>query len=591
MPESSNRLSRFWQELKRRRVIHVITVYATSAFVIIELVGNLAEPLNLPGRLPTIIIIILAAGFPLAVILSWLYDLTSEGVEKTKPLSEIEDGDKRAIPNAWKIATYVSFVVIIGLVVLNVMGGSKQLRAGEIQSMVILPFGNFSGDVQLDRYVDGLHAKLIGDMQQISGWDVLNRTSSYAYKDVDMRVHDIALELDADAVVETEVMCLGDSICIQIKVISGFPEERTLWIADYKEAKSQMPNLNNRITKQIAEEVKIELTSDEDLKLAEKRTVDPEAFDAYINGLSYLEMVNTDSLQKATDYFTTAIEKEQDWAPPYAGLAEVWAYQQQMGFVPPSIAIPKIYQNLNKVHELDHNSAISHYIIAVIAVWTEWDWEKGEAEFLKSLELNPSNALCRMFYAHLLMILHRYDEALTQAEEAVRMDPHRPLILALHSVVLMNAGDYDLAKSQVKKAHSLKPDHYFVKRRLHEVYLLEGDHKKAFELYLDGKKFMFDGVTIAELLRTFDEQGHHAALEKVINEHIKAGRDRYAPDLGGIYAELEKYDEAIICLEKAYEMRKPSMPYLSIGNRPDSIRKDPRFIKLLEKMNLPKPED
>jgi hypothetical protein len=335
-------------------------------------------------------------------------------------------------------------------------------------------------------------------------------------------------------------------------MISGFPEERTLWLADYKEAKSQIPNLYNRITKQIADAVKIELTTDEDLLLAEKHTVDPEAFDAYINGLAYLEMVNNDSIQKASEYFHIAIDIEPDWAPPYAGLAEVGTYQQQMGFVPPSIAVPKIYQNLIKVRELDPNSAIAHYITAVIAVWTEWNWEKGEDEFLKSLKLNPSNALCRMFYAHLLMILHRSDEAITQAKEAVKLDPLRPLILALHSVVLRNTGDYESAKIQVEKALSIDPDHYFAKRQLHEVYLLEGDHKKAFELYLDGKKFIFDGETIAELLRTFDKQGRNAALEKVIIEHVKTGKDRYSPDLAGIYAEIEKYDEAIICLEKAY---------------------------------------
>jgi nucleoside recognition membrane protein YjiH len=91
MPSKPSNFGQFWQELKRRRVIHVITVYATSSFVLIELVGNLAEPLNLPPVLPTIVIIVLAVGFPLAIIISWIYDLTSEGVEKTKPLSEIKE--------------------------------------------------------------------------------------------------------------------------------------------------------------------------------------------------------------------------------------------------------------------------------------------------------------------------------------------------------------------------------------------------------------------------------------------------------------------------------------------------------------------
>ena len=193
-------LEQFWKELKRRRVIHVIAVYASAAFVIIDLVGNLEEPLNLPESLPTIVIVVLAIGFPLAIILSWLYDLTSEGVEKTKPLSEIQEGEKTIVPNAWKIATYVSFTLIIGLVVLNVLGGSKPLRAGDIQSLVILPFENFTGDDQLEWFVSAMHASLIQDMQRISGLRVICKTTSDVYKNTEMSASEIASELDVDAV-------------------------------------------------------------------------------------------------------------------------------------------------------------------------------------------------------------------------------------------------------------------------------------------------------------------------------------------------------------------------------------------------------
>ena len=139
MPERSNKPIKFWREMKRRRVIHVITVYASASFVLIELVNNLSEPLNLPASLATIVIIVLAVGFPLAVILSWIYDLTGEGFEKTRSLEDLEEAEPDApdeqyerlakVPNAWKIATYVSFVVILGLVTLNIVGGSKTLRS------------------------------------------------------------------------------------------------------------------------------------------------------------------------------------------------------------------------------------------------------------------------------------------------------------------------------------------------------------------------------------------------------------------------------------------------------------------------------
>lgn len=172
MPQKRSKISQFWQELKRRRVVHVITVYASASFVLIELVNNPTEPLNLPAKLATIAVIILAAVFPPAVILAWLYDLTPEGIEKTKTVNETEALKKANVPNAWRIATYVSFLVIVGLVTLHIVGGTKELKAGDIQSLVILPFDNFTGDDQLECFVPGMHASLIGDIGQVGGLQV-----------------------------------------------------------------------------------------------------------------------------------------------------------------------------------------------------------------------------------------------------------------------------------------------------------------------------------------------------------------------------------------------------------------------------------
>ena len=135
MSSQPDRLTHFWHELKRRRVVHVITVYASASFVLIELVNNLTESLSLPPKLATIAVVVLAVGFPLAVILAWIYDLTPEGIEKTKSAKETDNNELTRVPNAWRIATYVSFVVIVGLLTLNIVGGPKQLRAGDIQSL------------------------------------------------------------------------------------------------------------------------------------------------------------------------------------------------------------------------------------------------------------------------------------------------------------------------------------------------------------------------------------------------------------------------------------------------------------------------
>jgi len=435
MPNNPDRLSRFWQELKRRKVIYVITVYASAAFVLIELVNNVVEPLNLPERTPTIAIIILAIGFPIAVILSWIFDLTPKGMERTKPLSEVQEAERSVPQNRWKIATYASIAVIIGLIILNLISSPTRLKAGDIQSLIILPFDNYTGDEEMDNMLYGMHAMLVGDVGRISGVRVLGTKTSNVYKDVDMSATDIASEVNVDAVMETSVMCMGDRVCMQFRLVKTTGEEEQIWIADYNEDKVQILNLNNKITRQLADEILIELTPEEERLLAKSRTIDREAYDAYVRSYQYWDDLSLESLNKALEYLNLAIEKDPDFAPLFAGLAQVWAGLQQIGFAAPDVAGPKIYENLNKALELDPDFPDSHFIIGTIGVWTEWDWEKGEREFLKALEINPNDVMSRIYYSHLLMILRRYEEALFHSQMAFELDPLNPLVLALSAMV------------------------------------------------------------------------------------------------------------------------------------------------------------
>jgi TolB-like protein len=336
MAGQQNRLSRFWHELKRRRVIHVITVYASASFAVIEIVNNLTGPLNLPTSLSTIVIIVLAVGFPPAIILSWLYDLTSGTFERTKPLVGAEEEVKPAtVPNAWKIATYVSFVVIIGLATLNIIGNGNKLRARDIRSLVILPFENFTGDERMDNMVSSMHSLMIGDMGRISGLRVIGKTSSQVFKDSGKSAKEIARELNVDGVVEATVTCLGDSICMQFRLLDTKGDERQIWVGDYHEDKGQILNMYNRITQLITKEVRIELTEDEKQKLAEKRTLDREAVTAFLK--SYVTDLSEESLRKAEDFLNQAVKKDPEWALPYLLLAGTWSSMTQMGYEPPDL--------------------------------------------------------------------------------------------------------------------------------------------------------------------------------------------------------------------------------------------------------------
>ncbi|MEN8251168.1 MAG: hypothetical protein ABFS32_19705 [Bacteroidota bacterium] len=589
MPHGPNKLSRFWQELKRRRVIHVITVYATAAFVIIELVNNLAEPLNLPASLPTIVIIILAVGFPLVIIISWIYDLTSEGVERTKPLSEIQEGEKPVVPNAWKIATFVSFVVIVGLVVFNIVTRGNLLKPGSIESLVILPFHNYTGDDQLDYFVAGMHSSLIGDMGKVSSLRVLSETTSNIYKNAEKSIPQIASELGVDAVVEPTVTCFDDSICLQVKVFSAFPEEKLLWVTDYREDRRNILNLYNQITKQIAEEVKVELTDKEEILLADARTVNKDAYDNYLKGKFYWDRLGKEDLEKALEYLNHAIKLDPGWAPPYAGLAVAYGGLMQMGFMPPGEAMIEINKNLDKAIELDPDYPGSHYTKAIFGVWAEWDWEKGEREFLKALEINPNDVMSRIFYSHLLMILKRYDEAHFHSQMAVELDPMNPLVLALSAVVDHIRGDVQTALEKCEKALSIDPGHYFALSQFEYASHSNGDYKNSIKTLLKIRSEP-DKEARQVINDAFQDKGYTAAIETMLGHLEEYAKNNYICyyEMADYYLRVDNKEMGIESIKKAYEMHDPNMPYI---NQPflgfDKIKDDPRIISIVEKMNLP----
>jgi len=583
-------LHKFFSELERRKVYQAAIAYGISAWIIAQIAGLVSASFEFPSWVMKMIIILLIIGFLSTMVLSWIFDIGPKGIERTVPkTSELSDKHK---PITGKLV--ISFLILISVLIGAGWWTWQELVMVKkpIKSLAILPFDNFTGNDELEYFVSGMHSSLIGDMQKISRLRVMSKTSSNSFKETTLSLPEIASALNVDALIEASVSCIeGDSVCVQIRLFRVYPEEQQLWVQDYYEDKSQILNLYNRITKQISNEIDIVLTPQEESLLAETKTVDPEAYDAYLMGRFYFNRLSRDGFEMATNYFEIAIEKDPDWAPPYAGLAEVWIGKMQMNFTSPSIAIPEIYKNINKALELDSNSANSHYVNALIAVWTEWDWKKGEKEFLKTLELNPNHAMCRILYANFLMIMLRKEEALYQANLALELDPMKPLLLGLYASISNYYEDYQYAILLATKALSIDPKNRFSKIHLAIAYENIGEYKKWFEI---GKEIPFwNENTIASIEKIFHEQDYNeqsylTVIEEIIkiNEDIiKRGSIISNRSQAHNYLKVKKFDKAMDYFEKVYENHNPNMPYISL--RYDQLKDNPRYIELLRKMKLP----
>jgi len=593
MPQSSGRLSRFWREVKRRNVLRSLAIYAGSSFIILEAVTIIFPRWGFPDWTIDLVLWLLILGAFVNVIVAWFYDITPGGMQRTKALEEEVVEEKPSSSKGWKAATYISLVVIVGLVALNIIGGPKSLRAGDIQSLVILPFDNFTGDDALNNMVSGMHSSLIIDMGRVGGLQVKSRTSSNAFRDKNMTIPEIASALGVDAALETAVTCLGDTICIQLRLVSTDGDEEQLWVADYREEKSQVLNLYNRITKQIAEEVLVELSSDEEELLARKQTVDPDAYDAYLKGLYHMNQLTPGDFQKAWDYFQRAIDLDPDWADPHAGMAVTWMFTGYFGMVPENMSTPKINLYLEDALKLDPNSAYAHYVKAVHTVWAEWNWELGEREFLKSLELNPNNAHCRMYYAHFLFGQRRHDEAIVQANLGLELDPLEPVTLGLYGVVMLDVGDYPKAVEVLEKAFSINPDFGFAKLQLVRAYRWSGQYDDWIGLWK--QLTCWDEVHKLAVENSLNEEGYVAAVKTLLNINEKYGKPgcQMGDNTKLMWLiEAANYDQAYTYLEKLDEQGKLDIPYMASNMQGyEHFKSYPGYVEMLKKYKLPYPKD
>ncbi|TFH25498.1 MAG: hypothetical protein E4H10_09295, partial [Bacteroidia bacterium] len=372
-------------------------------------------------------------------------------------------------------------------------------------------------------------------------------------------------------------------------------KEQQLWVQDFRVAKNQILNFYNDVSKIISEEINIVLSPQEESMLAETRTVDPEAYDAYLMGKFFWEKLDPVSMQKALDYFQQAIDLDPEWADPYAGLANAWGLFGLFGVLPKSQTLPNTYKYLNKALELDPNSAQAHYVKAINAVWQEWDWEQGEKAFLKSLELNPNDALCHLYYAHFLMCMRRSEEAIKQANLGLKLDPLKPLALGLYGVVMSLEGEYESAILHLEKALSIDPNFGFAAANLLGTQMGEaynsGDYERWFELWkkktLDLGHWNDEGREA--VLNAFHEKGHIAGIEEMFKMNEKYGNEVCL--LGdGVklerYLKLGDYDKAMDYLEKDYETGQMQTAYFATNPYYSYLKDNPRYIDLLKKMNL-----
>jgi len=458
-----------------------------------------------------------------------------------------------------------------------------------IRSLAVLPLENLSGDASQNYFADGMTDELITDLAQISALRVISRTSVMAYKGVRKPLPQIARELNVDAVVEGTVLRSGDQVRITAQLIEASTDKH-LWSHSYEGELRDSLALQNRVASAIADQIRINLTPQEQAALKNIKIVNPEAYESYLKGRYFWNKRTADGLKVALAYFKQAIEEDPKYAQAYSGLADTYALlgDWQYAVMPPKEAFPKAKAAAIKALELDSALGEAHNSLAFVLDGFDWDLEAGGREFQRAIELNPGYATAHHWYAWHLSLLGRHDEAIGEMKKAENLDPLSLIINADLAEILVLAHSYDESIQQSRKTIELDPNFALAHNQLAQAYLQKHMNQEAVaELQRAVQLSEGSPTCLANLARAYVVSGKRSEAAKLLSQLKTRSTPAfsYAAEIAMIYASLGDTDQAMAWLEKGYDERFNPGVLLRPGF--DPLRSDPRFQNLLRRIGLP----
>lgn len=592
---TENRIVSFWKELKRRKVIQVITVYAASAYLIIELTDILAPSIGLPDWTLKLVLLLLFVGLVIAVILSWIYDIhPQEGVVKTEPVDNLEARDTPKSSNSWKIASYISFIVIAGLIALNVFGGKKQAGIDESleKSIAVLPFHNLSGDEKQEYICMGITDEIISHLFKVRSFEeVRSLTSVLPFNESQKSIVEIARELHVNYILTGTYKRIGDDLRITAQLIET-KSDNHIWLHDYDLPYQEVIGIPTEIALQIANQLKAFISEDEQQRIETIPTKNLDAYEYYMLGKSQLYGKERDAgLWQAVEYYQKALTADPSFTLAHSGLAEVYLRLTTLAIAPPEEAYRIAKTSALKALSLDNGLANPHSILALTKVYFEYDFDSAEEEFMRALEIDPRSFEAHLYYASFLSMMGRHDEALSHINLAVEIDPFSTYAEELKINIQYYAGKRSEALKAIEKFTDSNPSNPggFSKRAIYYSHM--GWYEEALsmlniQIELMGENNISDEIGIRGYI--YGKLGQRArALEHLDELEMMSTKGYYISPRTRvwIYLGIDDTEAALDILNKAFNDNIFDPAYLNRYPR-EYVQHDPGFIELQKKVGL-----
>ena len=518
--ETPSSLGAFFAELRRRRVIRVGIVYAAVGWIIIEVASTVLPPLNVPDWSLKLIIVLVALGFPVAVVMAWIFDLGPRGVQRADAASEA--GTEAAPPPAAQSMPQP------GTKTEPVQRPEQKADAGESRpvdsegrrSIAVLPFVNMSGDPENEYFSDGISEEILNLLVKLPQLKVASRTSSFNLKGEKIDIPTAARQLGVGTILEGSVRRAGDHVRITAQLIEADTDSH-LWSETYDRQMKDVFAIQDDIAQSIAKALQVTLTPKERRSIQYVATSDPEAYDYYLRGRSYMYSMARRDYEHAIRMYEQAIAVDSKYALAYAGMADAYsmlyryaegsadnvaranrASEQALALDPDSaeahasrglaLFISEKYGEAQKEFDaaiaLNSNLFEAHYYYG-LACSSEGDFEKAAQHYLMAMEVNPDDYQAPIFLAQAYASLGRKQDEmkarlglLNTVERHLKLNPHDTRALQIGANNLGKVGETQKAFAMTEQALTQGRDEPVVLYNGACFYALQGEAERAIEL-------------------------------------------------------------------------------------------------------------
>ena len=457
-----------------------------------------------------------------------------------------------------------------------------------VPSIAVLPFVDMSPESDQEYFCNGIAEEIITSLSHLEKLKVVARTSAFAFKGKQMDVREIGQKLGVDHILEGSIRKAGNRLRITaqlIQVCDGF----YLWSDRFDRVLEDVFSIQDEISLAIADNLKVKLFAADRAIVTKSYTVDIDAYNDYLMGRYFVDKGRKSDFLKGIEYFTKAIEADPNYAQGYSGIANAYYLLGLLGSEMPSKVFPKAKEYAEKALQADDTISEAHTILGLVKVHYDWDWEGAEKEFQLALSLNPNSSFTYYGFAIYYGAIGKAEEAITHAKKYLELDPLSIFAYNAMGTILLRAGHYKMATKHFQKVMEMDPN-------LSTTYFLSGQ--------VDMKQSFYDqGIALIEKAADLENDnplilsslgwaygiaGRKKEAKQILVRLQGMSRDRYISRFlyAKIYAGLGDKDQAFKYLEEAYQQHAMSLALIITDESVENLRSDPRFMKLLKKINL-----